>query len=53
MFGRLGHLIKRFGLTTTGRLSAPPEEEPVGSSRGGYVVTLGPASAALLTIPAR
>jgi hypothetical protein len=41
---------QRFGTTSTGRLSEPPEQEPVASNRGGYVVTLGPASAALLTV---
>jgi hypothetical protein len=41
-----------FGSTSgTGRLSAPPEQEPVSPSGGRYVVTLGPASAAMLTIP--
>jgi hypothetical protein len=42
-----------FGATTTGRLNAPPEQEPIGSSRGRYVIRLAPASAAMLTIPAR
>ncbi len=41
---------QRFGLTSTGKLGAP-EREPVGSSPGRYVVSLGPASAALLTVP--
>jgi hypothetical protein len=40
-----------FGPTRTGRLSAPPEPEPVAASHGRYALTLGPASAALLTIP--
>jgi hypothetical protein len=39
-----------FGPTATGRLSAPPEQEPIASSGGRYVVRLGAASAALLTI---
>ena len=43
---------RRFGLTTTGKLSPPPEEEPLTSSRGRYVVSLGPASAALVTVSA-
>jgi len=41
---------RRFGLTTTGRLNAPPEQEPIASTRGRYVVTLARTSAALLTI---
>ncbi|HEY1590624.1 MAG TPA: glycosyl hydrolase family 79 C-terminal domain-containing protein [Solirubrobacteraceae bacterium] len=41
---------QRFGLTRTGKLSEAPEAEPVGSSHGRLVVTLGPASAALLTV---
>ena len=31
----------------------PPEQEPISSNRGRYVVTLGRTSAAMLTIPAR
>jgi hypothetical protein len=42
-----------FGATSTGRLGSPPEQEPIASSRGHYVIRLGPASAAMLTIPAR
>lgn len=42
-----------FGATGTGRLSAPPEQEPVSADRGGYVITLAPATAALLTIRPR
>jgi hypothetical protein len=41
-----------FGLTSTGRLSSPPEQEHVGPGRGRYVVGLAPATAAMLTIPA-
>jgi hypothetical protein len=40
-----------FGSTSTGRLGAPPEQEPVSPYRHRYVVTLGPASAAMLTVP--
>jgi hypothetical protein len=39
-----------FGRTSTGQLSASPEQEPVSSTSGRYVVRLGPASAAVLTI---
>ena len=42
-----------FGTTSTGRLRAPPEQEPVSSNRGRYVIRLAPATAALLTIPPR
>jgi hypothetical protein len=42
-----------FGTTETGRLSSPPEQEPVGSNRGRYVIRLAPATAALLTIRPR
>ena len=42
-----------FGETSTGRLAGPPEQEPVGGSRGRYVIRLAPATAAMLTIPAR
>jgi len=42
-----------FGATSTGRLGAPPEQEPIGSSRGRYVIRLAPSTAAMLTIPAR
>jgi Glycosyl hydrolase family 79 C-terminal beta domain len=44
---------QRFGRTSTGRLTAPPEQEPVSSNHGRYVIRLAPATAALLTIPAR
>jgi hypothetical protein len=43
---------QRFGPTSTGTLSAP-EQEPVTSDRGHYVIALAPASAALLTIHPR
>ncbi len=39
-----------FGTTRTGRLSAPPEQEPINANRGRYVIRLAPATAALLTI---
>lgn len=39
-----------FGLTSTGRLTAPPRQDHVGPGRGRYVVGLAPATAALLTI---
>jgi hypothetical protein len=39
-----------FGETSNGRL-ATPEQEPVASNHRHYVITLGRASAAMLTIP--
>lgn len=41
---------QRFGLTRTGKLSAPPEQEPISSDGGNYEITLGPTSAAMLTV---
>ena len=41
---------QRFGLTRTGKLSAPPEQEPIASEGGSYEITLGPTSAAMLTV---
>jgi hypothetical protein len=41
-----------FGQTSTGRLPAAPEQEPIASNHGRYVIVLGRTSAAMLTIPA-